>query len=224
MAVDLIKLHGEEYARDFEMNESLDRLRRLLGLMNFEPQSVVADFGCGNGMLMELIAHHVQEYVGIDFSQPFIDRANSRKDRLRINNAKFVCAQIEDFCAEHPDYFDIALAMDVSEHVPDDEWTSILASIGSSLKDGGKVYIHTPNAEFFIEKLKARNLLIKQFEQHVAVRTAGQNSAILHRAGFSRVGVAFLPHYNFLKFLHPISFLPGLGKYFQARLFLTGEK
>ena len=224
MKADLAELYGEEYVREFERNQSLDRLRRLLPLMDLKPQSVVADFACGNGMLMELVAPHIQAYVGVDFSQHFIDSANRKRDRLKINNAKFVCARIENFCAEYPEYFDTGLAMDVSEHVPDGEWMSILESVRTSLKSRGKIYIHTPNADFFLEKLKSRNFLIKQFKEHVAVRTSGRNAEILLRAGFSKVETIFLPHYNLLKYLHPISFLPGLGRYFKARLFISAEK
>jgi tRNA/tmRNA/rRNA uracil-C5-methylase (TrmA/RlmC/RlmD family) len=58
-------------------------------------------------MLMELVAPIVQEYVGVDFSRRFIEAANRMRDRLRIGNASFVCARIEDFCARYPEYSDL---------------------------------------------------------------------------------------------------------------------
>src|SRR5208337_3245047 len=98
MSDDLVSLYGEEYVSKFEVNQSPDRLHRLLPLMDLTPQSIVADFACGNGMLMELVAPMVQKYVGVDFSQSFIEAANRKRDRLAIRNASFVCARIEDFC------------------------------------------------------------------------------------------------------------------------------
>ncbi len=224
MKADLVSLYGEEYVVKFELNQSAERLRRLLRLMDLGPQCILADFACGNGMLMELVAPMVQEYVGVDFSQRFIEAANRKRDRLAIRNASFVCARIEDFCAEYPEHFDISLVMDASEHIPDGEWASILAGIRSSMKSGGKLYVHTPNADFFLEIMKSKNFLVKQFREHIAVRTPSQNAEMLYRAGFSKVETILLPHYNFLKYLHPISFLPGAGKYFKARIFLSAEK
>jgi len=224
MSDDLVSLYGEEYVSKFEVNQSPDRLHRLLPLMDLTPQSIVADFACGNGMLMELVAPMVQKYVGVDFSQSFIEAANRKRDRLAIRNASFVCARIEDFCAEYPEYFDVSLVMDASEHIPDGEWTSILSGIRSSMKSGGKLYVHTPNADFFLEIMKSKHFLVRQFREHVAVRTPSQNAEMLYRAGFSRVETILLPHYNFLKYLHPISFLPKVGKYFKARIFVSAEK
>jgi 2-polyprenyl-6-hydroxyphenyl methylase / 3-demethylubiquinone-9 3-methyltransferase len=224
MSANLVNLYEEEYVRKFEANQSSERLRRLLPLMDFGPQCIVADFACGNGMLMEFVAPMVREYVGVDFSQRFIEAANRKRDRLAIRNASFVCARIEDFCAQYPEYFDIALAMDASEHIPDGEWTSILGGIRSSLKSGGKLYVHTPNADFFLEIMKSKNFLVKQLREHVAVRTPSRNAEMLYKAGFSKVDTILLPHYNFLKYLHPVSFLPKVGKYFKARIFVSAEK
>jgi len=224
MSADLESLYGEEYVVKFEAHQSTERLRRLLPLMDLGPRGIVADCACGNGMLMELVAPMVQEYVEVDFSRRFIEAANRKRDRLAIRNASFVCARIEDFYVENPEHFDICLVMDASEHIPDEEWTSILAGIRSSMKSGGKLYVHTPNADFFLEIMKSKNFLVKQFREHVAVRTPSQNAAMLSRAGFSKVETILLPHYNFLKYLHPISFLPRVGKYFKARIFLSAEK
>jgi len=224
MDADPASLYGEDYVNRFEKNQSIERLRRLLPLMNLTLQSSVADFACGNGMLMELVAPIVREYAGVDFSRHFIDAANRKKAHLAIHNARFVCASIEDFCAEHPEYFDVALAMDVSEHIRDSEWISILASIKSSLKSSGRLYLHTPNADFLLEIMKSKHFLVKQFREHIAVRNPGQNAEMLYRAGFSKIETTFLPHYNFLRYLQPLASLPGVGRYFKARIFIAAEK
>jgi 2-polyprenyl-3-methyl-5-hydroxy-6-metoxy-1,4-benzoquinol methylase len=224
MGNDLVSLYDEEYVTKFEADQSPERLRRLLPLMDLGAKNIVADFACGNGMLMELVAPMVQEYVGVDFSQRFIEAANRKRDRLAIRNASFVCARIEDFCTQYPEHFDTCLVMDASEHIPDGEWISILTGIRFSMKSKGKLYVHTPNADFFLEIMKSKNFLVKQFREHVAVRTASRNAELLYEAGFSEVETSLLPHYNFLKYLHPLSFFPGVGKYFKARIFLSAEK
>ena len=84
--------------------------------------------------------------------------------------------------------------------------------------------LHTPNAEFVVEIMKARNLLLRQFPEHIAVRNAEDNRRFLERAGFVDVSVHFLPHYNILSLVHPMSFIPLIGKYFQARIFIVATK
>jgi len=180
----------------------------------------VCDFGCGNGLLMPHLCPNVDKYFGVDFSEEFIDAANRRKSALGYNNATFVCADINNFCAQHESCFDAGFAMDFSEHVPDDEWLDILRSIRHAIKPNKKLYLHTPNARFIIEIMKKHNFILKQFPEHVAVRDATENIKLLRQAGFSNINSIALPHYNILKYLHILSYAPVVGKYFEARLFI----
>ena len=66
--------------------------------------------------------------MGVDFSQPFIDAANDKKRQLGIENARFFCSTIKEFCEENKAQFDGGFAMDFSEHVYDEEWLAILQS------------------------------------------------------------------------------------------------
>jgi 2-polyprenyl-6-hydroxyphenyl methylase / 3-demethylubiquinone-9 3-methyltransferase len=215
---DLKQLYGEEYVEAFE-HQNRFRLTRLLKYIHLEKTCSVADFGCGNGMLMEFIAPHVESYIGVDFSEAFIEAANAKRENLLIPNARFECTDIIAFCQRHQHVYDVAFAMDFSEHVYDDEWSQILRSMRSSLKPKGKLYLHTPNAEFFLERMKARGFLVKQFPEHVAVRTPEQNANLLQEAGFQVTRIRFIAHYNaFLRIVHPLSFVPVIGKFFKARI------
>jgi 2-polyprenyl-6-hydroxyphenyl methylase/3-demethylubiquinone-9 3-methyltransferase len=214
------KLHGNEYVERFNLEQSPLRLDRLNSLIALSKDMLVCDFGCGNGMLMEYLCPRVAEYQGVDFSENFIVSAKARKQSLGFSNATFFCEDINQFCASRECQFDAAFAMDFSEHVHDDDWIRILVSIRSTLKPGGILYLHTPNARFLIEIMKEREFLLRQFPEHVAVRDAEHNVALLVQAGFVSVNVSELPHYNILKLLHPLSFIPIVGKYFEARLFI----
>ena len=217
---ELKQLHGQEYVDAFEAGNASQRLERLITHMQFDGDYDVADFACGSGLLMEHVAPRVKSYVGVDFSEPFISVANDRKQRLGLANANFHCADIVNFCASHPQEFDIGFAMDFSEHVYDDNWVEILRAIKSSLKDTGRMYLHTPNGMFFLEIMKQRNMIVKQFPGHIAVRTPDENTALIEKAGLTVRRLLFLPHYNVLRFLHPFARVPLVGKYFNARLFI----
>ena len=180
----LKELHGKEYVESFEKGQSKFRLERLIHSIPLNADCKVADFGCGSGMLLPLLADRVAHYTGIDFSEAFIQAAEKRKRLLNATNAEFVCEDIIKFCRENSGTFDIAFAMDFSEHVYDDDWLNILRAINQSLKEGGKLYLHTPNADFVVETMKKRNFIVKQFPEHIAVRSVRENIALLEQADF----------------------------------------
>ena len=213
--------HAAPYVDKYERKSSA-RLRRLLPYFDLRAHDVVADFGCGNGMLAELIHGQVERYVGVDFSEPFI--AAARRRAQGFDNVRFECADLRDFCARHPQRFDKAFTLDFSEHVYDDAFESIYSAIRATLKPGGVLYLHTPNGEYFLEVLKDKGVL-RQFPEHIAVRTAGENVRLLGRAGFEHVEVRHLAHYIApLRALHPLAFVPGLGRFFRARLLIVSHR
>jgi 2-polyprenyl-3-methyl-5-hydroxy-6-metoxy-1,4-benzoquinol methylase len=218
------KLHGEEYVKYFEKAQSPERLNRLIKYLDLKSNYVIADFACGSGLLLEYVAPKVKHYIGVDFSEIFIKCAKRKKEFLGIKNAEFECSSIQDFCNFNQGSFDVGFAMDFSEHVYEQEWLEILTTIRTSLKENGKLFLHTPNANFFIEIMKSHNFIVKQFPEHVAVRTPEHNIQLLNQAGFSKVKLFLIPHYNVFKYLHLFSYFPIIGKYFKARIFIIAEK
>jgi hypothetical protein len=96
--------------------------------------------------------------------------------------------------------------------------------IREAMRPNGSLYIHTPNRNFVLERMKANNLIIKQFPEHIAVRTASANVQLLEAAGFHVNNVRYLSHYlALLKPFHLLSWLPGVGINFSARLFIHAE-
>ncbi len=220
MKQELKKLHGTEYVTRFESEQLPVRLERLIDRMDLDSTMNVCDFGCGNGLLMPYLCPIVSEYVGVDFSEEFIVSANRNRDQCRFKNAHFYCDSIDHFCSQRTNFFDAGFAFDLSEHVPDDRWLEILKSIRLSLKCSSPIYLHTPNAVFFVELMKKRGFILKQFPEHVAVRNSQENRRLLLQAGFKSIEITSLPHYNILKYFHIFSCLPFAGRFFEARLFI----
>jgi len=217
---ELRQLHGPHYAARLEGTAHGRRLTRLLSHISLQPGHEVADFACGNGALAEHVCPLVGSYTGVDFSDAMIGFAAARAKRLAIANARFECTSIEAFCDSHQRSFDVGFALDFSEHVYDESWRSILERIRTSLRSPGKLYLHTPNAGFFLERMKRRNFLVKQSPEHIAVRTLDENTRLLEEAGFSISKAILIPHYNALRHIHPLSFVPLLGRHFKARIFI----
>lgn len=219
---ELRELHGAEYVKAYEM-QSLNRLLRLRKYFDLTKESVVVDFACGNAMLLDVIHDCINEYHGVDFSTEMIASAKKRAERSAFFNSHFYEENIHIFANKNTTRFDAAFAMDFSEHVFDDEWVKILTSIKKTLKPRGVLYLHTPNGEYFIEMLKSKGIL-KQIPQHVAVRTPAHNLKLLSEAGFENVTIKYLPHYEWRqKPFEIFSYIPLVGRYFKARLFISAK-
>jgi hypothetical protein len=70
-----------------------------------------------------------------------------------------------------------------------------------------------------MEQLKAAGI-VKQLRGHIAVRNAQQNKRVLRHSGFSHVKIEVIPHYNILKFAHPLRQISGI---FAARLWIEAK-
>ncbi len=220
---ELRAIYDQRYVDQYDPH-AVQRMRRMLPLFELSGREKVADFGCGSGVLAELISDRVGEYVGVDFSEAFVREARRRQAERGTRNATYHCADIVRFCEEHPDEFDAGFALDVAEHIYDDQFLRIGRAIHGSLKAGAPLYLHTPNAEYFMERLRDRGVL-PQIEGHVAVRDRARYEALLHECGFSDVRARYLPHYlRAAAALHGLGALPLVGRHFRARLFLTCRK
>ena len=217
---ELRAIYGQSYVDQYDPH-AVQRMRRMLPLFDLSPEAVVADFGCGNGVLLELVAPMVREYVGVDFSEEFVRAAGRRRDAAGIRNGTFHCGDLVAFCEANPHRFDAAFALDFSEHVYDDQFLRIFRAIHGALKPGAPLYVHTPNAEYFMERLKASGVMT-QVEGHVGVRDAARHEALFRECGFTDVRVTYLAHYLYIASLfHWLGRLPIIGRLFRARLFLT---
>jgi cyclopropane fatty-acyl-phospholipid synthase-like methyltransferase len=173
------------------------------------------------------IAGKIQQGVGIDVSEYAITRAKESADMAGLSNLEFNTYDIIQL-GEAEDYqsrFDKVLMMDISEHLYDDTLLKFLYSAKSILKPGGSLILHTPNANYYLERMKARNFILKQFESHIAVRNFQQHVPLLQSAGFSEIEVKYLPHYNRVlgTLDRVLSQIPMIKTLFQARILITAN-
>lgn len=200
------------------------RLKRLFKFINLDRKDIVLDVGCGNGLLLDYVFSKINFYYGVDFSEEFIKVAIKRQKKNKINNAKFICGTIDNFCKNFKKKFDKIFALDFVEHIYDDDFKEIFTSLYNSLKIGAELYIHTPNGEYFLEIFKSKGIL-RQFPEHIAVRNATQYKELLKKVGFTNIRIIYLHHY--LRILSTFNFLrhiPFIGKYFKARLMIICKK
>lgn len=215
------ELHSGDYVHMYEA-KPISRIANLVDFMELDGSTRLVDLACGNAMLLGEVHDRIAHYTGVDFSDDFISAAKRRAATLGADNAAFYCEDIVDFCGRNPAAFDVATAFDFSEHILDEDFIRIFSAVRTSLRPGGHLYLHTPNLDFFMETMRDRGFLLRQRPEHIAVRNAKHNVALLQQAGFSpgNIDVRYIRHYNILRLLHPLRRLPWLGRYFEARIFI----
>lgn len=216
-------LHGDEYVQRFSNKRQVARVARLIEHIKLPADANILDIGCGTGILAGVLASCYGSYTGVDFSEAMLLQARANVLAAGLHHCRFLCADAIDVMREHPEAWDAIFMLDISEHVPDAEWAGIVDAARLALKPGGKVYLHTPNLDFVLERLKQHGVL-RQFPEHVAVRDAKRNLSFFEEAGYSTVTYTMLPHYNILRWLHVFSRLPLVGKYLAARLWIIAIK
>lgn len=216
-------MHGDEYVQKFTDEQQAARVSRLVRRIHLPEDARVLDVGCGTGLLATLLSSRYGKYVGVDFSEAMLQRARLRVQSQGLGSCEFLCMDAIEHMHASESVYDAIFMLDISEHVPDGEWSGIVAAAQHSLKPGGKVYLHTPNLSFILERLKQLGVM-RQFPEHIAVRDAKANAGFFHEAGFSNILCESLPHYNILRWLHPLSVLPLIGRYFAARLWIVARK
>jgi len=220
---EMLDLHNEDYVKLY-LKKNILRVAQLLPMMDVQRTDVIGDFGCGTGMLLRVLADKIAEYHGIDFSEPFIREARRIAKERSLHNASFITADIVQYCKDNNEKFDKAFTLDFSEHIYDKDFLEIYQAIHSSLKPDGILYLHTPNGAYFLEAMRNKGIL-RQRQEHVAVRTAREYALLLETCGFKNISVQIIPHYVFpLRQVHALSFLPGMKKLLGARLFIRCGK
>ena len=215
--------YDEEYFDKYPRHDR--RIRQILDRLQFKPTETVCEFGCGLGHILIAIAPQIESGLGIDVSEYAVAKANTAAESGSLANIAFRSIDIEDLVdnTDLANAFDVVLMMDISEHLYDETLQRFFASARAVLKPGGRLIIHTPNAGYYLERMKARNFILKQFESHIAVRDFEQHVPLLEANGFPSVVVEYLPHYNrVLKVVDSILMrVPLLNRLFRARLLIT---
>lgn len=202
-----------------------NRLLRLANHIKFKRTDDVADFACGNGLLADIISKKVNSYTGVDFSEPFILVAKRRQKTKGSTNTSFYVDDIVKFATENLNKFDKAFALDFTEHIYDRDLIRIFRSIRSTMKDDGRLYIHTPNGDYILEIFKKSGVILKQLEGHIGIRNGTELVRLFKKVGFSSIKISYLPHYlKFFSFFHFLSYIPLIGRYFEARLLIVCVK
>ena len=180
---------GDEYdeafmdamASEYERQTPWTRMRlaNVRLLVDPRPGERVLDVGSATGAIAHFLSTLGCETVGVDLSERGVERARERFPGSRFEVADASALPFADGS------FDKVVAADVTEHLDDATLRGALREAHRVLVPGGTLSIHTPNPKHLIERLKARDLVLRQNPTHVGLRTGAQLRAELERAGLA---------------------------------------
>jgi SAM-dependent methyltransferase len=205
-----------------------DRDIQRLALHGDRPAAVdriLLDLGSARGDVCFLLAPRVRKAIGVDASPRAVDLAEAERARRGLDNVRFVRADVADLRPIPDASIDVAGAFDLLEHVDDATVAAMLQALRRVLKPGGFLAAYTPNREHYVERLKAHDVLLKQFPEHIAVRRPREIRGLLQEADWRVLELSWstspFPGVRWIeKLLAPI---PGLGRLFRYRILLRAE-
>jgi SAM-dependent methyltransferase len=195
----------------------------LTPLGSAERERVLLDLGSARGDVCFLLAPRVREAVGIDASRKALEIAERERARRGLANVRFVLGDVAALAPIPDASIDVAGAFDLLEHVDDATVRQMLSALRRVLRKDGAFVAYTPNREHYVERLKAHDFLLKQFPEHIAVRTPAQIRRLLEEEGWRVVELSYstapFPGVRWVeKLLAPI---PGIGRLFRYRTLVT---
>jgi len=188
-------------------------------------ERVVLDLGSARGDVCFLLAPRVRKAVGIDASDRAVALAEAERVRRGIENVRFVQGDVASLEPIPDTSIDVAGAFDLLEHVDEATVRAMLRSLRRVLKPGGFLAAYTPNREHYVERMKARGVVLKQFPEHIAVRRPRELRRLLEEEGWRVLELTYstapFPGVRWIeKLLAPI---PGIGSLFRYRILLGAE-
>jgi len=158
------------------------RWRQILAMVDPQPRDVVLELGCATGRHARRIAPLCRQVIGVDSAEAAIARARATAGACD-DRCRFVRADAAHLGFLADGSIDKAMAIDFIEHVPDAALRSILGEVRRVLRPGGLLAVFTPCASHYVERLKARNVILKQLPGHVAVRDLAACRALFSQSG-----------------------------------------
>ncbi|XP_071055837.1 ubiquinone biosynthesis O-methyltransferase-like isoform X2 [Onthophagus taurus] len=105
------------------------------------------EVGCGGGILAESLSKLKLQVTGIDMAEELIEVAKEHASKNEnLKNLSYFCTTVEEFCNKHKNEFDVLVASELVEHVPNVE--EFLTEALKAVKPGGSLVITTINKTF----------------------------------------------------------------------------
>jgi SAM-dependent methyltransferase len=187
----------------------------------FQPEALVADLGCGEGVFLELLRESGRTGIGVDLTQEFVSAIKKRGMRA-VRKDAFT------FLRENRASFQGVFASHLIEHFSADDGMKLLQLMSDSLQPDGIMILMTPTYEdilvsserFWLDVTHVRPyplLLLEELYKHfeLEIVDSGYDPSTRIHGSFVK------PHVTVRNIIHRIRF----GKYYNVGdTFIVGRK
>ena len=143
-------LSDEEKAVSRDVLRLHPSFQRILGtlisrLLDFRPDDVVLDAGCGTGLYIRRYARGVKNCEGFDFSPVMVERARELLWAAGIENAEVSVGDLREMSRFETDSKTKILCRGVLQCLNDDDTVNVLKEFRRITRDGGNIILHVKN-------------------------------------------------------------------------------
>ena len=147
---------------------------------SYRKNNRLLDVGCGAGTFLEAAARDDWQAFGVEVSR-------AAAEHVRTHGFEVFLGELEQ--AKYPDgYFDVVIASEVLEHVPDPQ--TLLRSIARVLRPGGLLWASTPNGRGISARLLGLGWSIVCPPDHLQLFSVEGTETLLSSARLRRLEIA----------------------------------
>jgi 2-polyprenyl-6-hydroxyphenyl methylase / 3-demethylubiquinone-9 3-methyltransferase len=203
-----------------------ERNRDTLRVVRPTPADRVLELGSARGDVTFFLAASAREVVGLDASDDALALAEKGRLSRALANVRFVKGDVADLSAFEDASFDAVAAIDLVEHIDDPTLEAMLKECHRVLRKGGRLGLYTPDRAHYVERLKAHDVILKQFPQHIAVRRVAAYRRFLADAAFRLALDAYsVSPFPVVRWVETaLAPLPLVGALFRYRILLSAER
>ena len=230
------KISGREYSQQYfnnalnKKNKSakhyLNKIKNVMEMiLPISTDEKILDIGTANGTFAFECARYSAKVIGTDLSKIAIYNCINEAKKRKISNIKFIqCPAHKQPFADQK--FDKIILADLVEHLTKHTFRQTLKECGRLLKKDGKLIIYTPNKKHLFEKMRKKNLLLKEDPTHVNVMSPGDLKKELLKLNFIINKLFYKSsHFPVFSTLEKLMMkIPYFKPFFQRRICLIAEK
>jgi ubiquinone/menaquinone biosynthesis C-methylase UbiE len=160
------------------------RIKKVMGIYTPGKAEKVVDLGVGWGTFSFYLRSICDQVIGVDYSYYSVSICQQRASKQKIENAHFICADVQAIPLPSSSY-DVIICADLVEHLYPEQFIFCMQECNRLLRNGGKLIVWAPNQQHWLERLRKNRIVIQPYVGHVDYKSMERITGVLENVGFS---------------------------------------